>query len=225
MLGFIVTRCVKEKKYDSYWQISVNFIRKYYKENLIIIIDDNSKQELLSDVKINNTIVIQSEFPGAGELLPYYYFHKNKWFDKAVIIHDSVFIKQNIDFNSLDDLTLFWNFPSTTSDYINDNEKMISYLDNSDKVLELYRDKNKWFGCFGVMSIISHDFLDKIQNKYNIFKLLEYVKCRQDRYTLERIFGVLFILEKPGVKVLFNSILDFLRNGNNKNIEKIFSGR
>jgi hypothetical protein len=188
-------------------------------------VDFNSNQELISKITFDNTIVIQSEFPGAGELLPYYYFIKNKWFDKAVIIHDSVYIKKHIDFSKLDEITFFWNFPSICCDYIVDNQKMIKHLDNNEDVLKLYNNKLGWFGCFGVMTIISYDFLNKINCKYNIFKLLEYVKCRQDRYTLERIFGVLFALEKTDIKVLFGSILDFIEVKNYNNIEKIFSGR
>ena len=45
--------------------------------------------------------IINSEFPGRGELLPYIYFLKYKWFDNAVIIHDSVFFHKTIDFTNI----------------------------------------------------------------------------------------------------------------------------
>jgi hypothetical protein len=42
------------------------------------------------------TTIINSEYHGRGELLPYYYYLQNKFVDKAVIIHDSVFINKYI---------------------------------------------------------------------------------------------------------------------------------
>jgi hypothetical protein len=231
MLGFIITRCIRDKNHDIFWKMSINFIRKIYKDNLIVIIDDNSNQELVSSIDYHNIILIQSEFPGAGELLPYYYFHKFKLFDKAVIMHDSVYIKQYKNFDSIQDIVFLWNFdssienyPGASKEHIDDNKKMLMNLNMSDKLIELYKTKEKWYGCFGVMSVIKHDFLKSLQDKYNFLNLINYVTCRKDRFTLERIFGLLCYSEKEKIETIYGDISN-KRNQANTAIQKINSGR
>ena len=93
--GFIITRHVNSERTNKYWNLCIRCIRRYY-NNTIIVIDDNSNKSFIkADFEYKNVQFIQSEFPGAGELLPYYYFHLNKYFNNAVIIHDSVFIRLN----------------------------------------------------------------------------------------------------------------------------------
>ena len=93
--GFIITRHVNSEKTNMYWNRCVRCIRTFYPLKKIVIIDDNSDQSFVKDeFNYRNVIHIQSEFPGRGELLPYYYFHKNKFFENAVIIHDSVFFHE-----------------------------------------------------------------------------------------------------------------------------------
>ena len=90
--GFIITRNVKCEKTNKYWNHCVRCLRFYYPYRKIVIIDDNSNDEFVkSDYNYQNVIIIKSEYPGRGELLPYYYFYKNNFFNNAVIIHDSVF--------------------------------------------------------------------------------------------------------------------------------------
>ena len=48
------------------------------------------------------------------------------------------------------------------------------------------------------MSVIQHDFLKNIVDKYNLFNLLNYVTIRYDRCCFERIFAVVCNMEyKP----------------------------
>jgi hypothetical protein len=75
---------------------------------------------------------------------------------------------------------------------------------------------DKWFGCFGVQSYINLDFLDNLVNKYNLFQLLKVVKCRDDRCSLERIFGIIFNTECPTLikqKSLFGDIFHYQKWG------------
>jgi len=64
-----------------------------------MIIDDNSNRAFVNNRNVNmrNCDVVHSEFPGRGEILPYYYFYKKQPFSKAVVLHDSVFIQKKID--------------------------------------------------------------------------------------------------------------------------------
>jgi hypothetical protein len=132
--------------------------------------------------------VIQSEYPKRGELLPYYYYLSNKLFDVAVIIHDSVFINAHIDF-SIDKYKMLWCFEHDW-DQIQDETVMINEI-NDVGLKQFYENKQLWKGCFGAMSIITHDYLTFINNKYNISLLLDVVLTRYNRSSFERVIACL----------------------------------
>lgn len=187
--GFIILRHVNSDITNKYWIESYNCIRKLYPENAIVIIDDNSNYDYITNITVHNTTIINSEYKGCGELLPYYYYSLNKWFDQAVIIHDSVFIKKMIDF-SVDKYKILWSF-----EHWYDNMQMeiylISLLDNNAELINFYNNKELWKGCFGGMSIISHDYLKFVNDKYNFSKLLEYVRTREYRCYFERVISTI----------------------------------
>ena len=99
VLGFIIIRHVNSNLSDGYWKECYTCIRKFY-TNPIIIIDDSSNPEfLVEDINlVNCTVIYDKDHKGVAELLPYYYFHTQKPFDTAVILHDSIFLQQYIDF-------------------------------------------------------------------------------------------------------------------------------
>ena len=205
-LGFIILRHVRCENTNSYWIESYNCIRKFYPSNSIIIIDDNSNYDFITEIVLENTTIIQSEYKCSGELLPYIYYLRNPIFDKAVIIHDSVFFQKHIDFHQ-ENMPL-WNFYTNVSDR-NLEVNLISKLDNMQPLLDLYN-TNKWYGCFGGMSVITIDFLQKIHTKYNLENLIEHVKCRDDRMGIERVIGLIFSVENNcGDKSVFGSIFNF----------------
>jgi hypothetical protein len=93
------------------------------------------------------------------------------------------------------------------SNVLNQRFMVQQKLTLNDNVMGLNHDK--WYGCFGVQSYINYDFLNTIVNKYDLFKLLNVVKCRWDRCCLERIFGIIFTTEYPSLlkqKSLFGDI-------------------
>ena len=93
--GFIILRHVNNEISSHYWSVCYDRIRRFYPETPIVIIDDNSTYEFIDSKKeaaLYKCLILRSIFPKRGELLPYYYYIHNKWFDSALIIHDSVFI-------------------------------------------------------------------------------------------------------------------------------------
>jgi len=153
-----------------------------------MIIDDNSKYEYITERELYKTFVIESEYRGRGELLPYYYYLKNKLFETAVIIHDSVFINCYIDF-SVNKYKLLWEFEHYW-DNTEDERKMINAF-NDKELLDFYDNKHLWKGCFGGMSVITHNYLLDINRKYDISKLLENVVSRYERQCFERVVACL----------------------------------
>lgn len=216
--GFIITRHVNSEATNKYWNHSVKILRRLYPKRKIIIIDDNSNQDFVkADFNYNNLQIIQSEFPGRGELLPYYYFIKHKFFENAVIMHDSVFIHKRINFDNLRGKKVLplWHFHSDNEN-INNSIKISSVLLNSHILQDKLRDEIKiglpqdnWYGCFGVQAYINHDFLLHIENKYKITNMVYSVLNRPDRCCLERIMGCIFNNECPlciKIKSLFGDI-------------------
>ena len=224
--GFIITRHVNSEKTNMYWNRCVRCIRTFYPLKKIVIIDDNSDQSFVKDeFNYRNVIHIQSEFPGRGELLPYYYFHKNKFFENAVIIHDSVFFHERINFDNIRSKAMpLWHFHSDKENVENTIRISSTLLNNFDILKQLNESKIKvlgfnndlWYGCFGCQSFINHYFLNKIQDKYQLFNLLHVVINRSDRCCLERIIGIIFISNIKHLykkKSLFGNIMTYSKWG------------
>lgn len=219
--GFIMTRHVNSEKTNMYWNHSVKLLRTYYPYRKIIIIDDNSNQEFVkADFDYKNIEIIQSEFPGRGELLPYYYFIKNNYFDNAIIIHDSVFFHKRINFDILKNIQVIplWFFNSDTEN-LDNTIRISSVLKNNYALIQNLKNdtikmmpKQKWYGCFGIQSYINRDFLLNIENKYSITNMISETKCRADRCCLERIMGCIFFTENKTIckkKSLFGDIMKY----------------
>ena len=112
----------------------------------------------------------------------------------------------------------FWEFQADKENHLN-SIHLVSTMKNSHLIQQQLDMKTPcfvipgivkndvWKGCFGVQSYISHSFLSFLVDKYNLFQLLNHVKCRADRCCLERIFGILFSLEsKFKLTSLFGNI-------------------
>ena len=229
-IGFIMLRNVINELTNKYWIHCYDCIRKYYSENHILIIDDNSNYKFITNKKLYETTIINSEYKKRGEILPYFYYLNIKKFDIAVIIHDSVFINKYIDFN-VDKYKIIWDFEHNF-DKIQDETKMIKIFNDMD-LLNFYKNKHLWKGCFGGMSIITHNYLEYINNKYEIKKLLNYIVTRRNRCSFERVIACL--LQKEYKKeTLFGDIhtytkwgLNFNEKDNDKHLPliKIWTGR
>jgi hypothetical protein len=157
-----------------------------------MIVDDNSNYDYIkipNDRPLNNCFIIQSEFKGRGEILAYYYYHKYHPFETAVILHDSTFINKYIDFRSTQDVIFLWSFmhsydnPSLESEFI-------LRLNRTKELSRLHKNQEEWTGCFGVQSVITLSFLNRIVEKYGLFQLIPFIYSRNERYHLERIFAV-----------------------------------
>lgn len=172
------------------WQECYRCIRKFY-DNPIIIIDDNSNKELLGKVDMTNTVTIESEYPGAGEILPYYYLHRLKPFSKAVVLHDSMFIQERIDFDSIQGVKMLWHFEEHKWDETDIEVDMLLRLNHRKYLLDVYCRKDLWYGCFGAAYVIDVALLDKLFYKLNLFTLMSVIKDRRSRMAIERVLALI----------------------------------
>uniref|UniRef100_A0A6C0EQN7 Glycosyltransferase n=1 Tax=viral metagenome TaxID=1070528 RepID=A0A6C0EQN7_9ZZZZ len=223
--GFIITRHVNSELTNKYWNNSVKLLNTFYPLTQIVIIDDNSKPEfIVAEFDHKNITIINSEFKGRGELLPYYYYLKNKFFKNAVILHDSVFFHAKYDFDKLLGirvLPLWFFYPDKEN--VNNTLRLVNLLNNNIGIQQKINNNSiitmpndKWFGCFGVQSYINHEFLVFLNMKYNIVRLVTQVQCRKDRCCLERIFGAIFFTENKKIinrKSLLGNIMEYQKWG------------
>lgn len=200
-VGFIILRHVNNEITNKYWITCIESIRQFYPDNDILIIDDNSDYNFITNETLYKTTIINSEYPKRGELLPYYYYLHHKLFDVAIIIHDSIIINKFIDI-SVNNYKFLWEFEHDW-DQIADETNMINIF-NDKELTAFYENKQLWKGCFGGMSIISHDYLTYINHKYDISKLLQLVLSRYNRCSFERVIACLLQKEGPKETLLGN---------------------
>ena len=207
MFNFIILRHISNKDNNLYWNICIDKIQNVYPNSKIFIIDDHSNykpERFFTTYKKNNLTlfqnieIINSELPpNRGELLPYYYLYKYKLSSKTIIIHDTVFIEKKID--NLEDnfnhYRLLWEFELDDKEqqgYLKPISKILKKFDNSKELLDILRNQ-KWKGCYGGMSLITLEFVEKIFNNHNYLKvLIEEIDCRLKRMYFERIISILF---------------------------------
>ncbi len=243
-LGFVIIRYVNSEKTNEYWKENIRQIRKFYPTNIIMIVDDNSDLNFInnSNVDLNNCFFIKSEYEKRGELLGYYYFYKYHLFEKAVIIHDSIFIQKHIDFDRIEKVKFLWTFRHCFNNPV-EERKTIDNLINTNELLNIHNNLSLWKGCFGGMSVIEYDFLKNIQEKYSFFNIINYINEREKRYNFERLIGLVSCAEYPELNnecslfgdihqyirwgVTFDEYLNMKNNGqvNNFPIMKVWSGR
>jgi hypothetical protein len=201
--GFIILRHVVKATQNFYWIECVRCIRNFYPDIKILIIDDNSDSSIISNINYDNIDVIHSEFKKRGELLPYIYYLENKIFDKAIILHDSVFIQKYINFDKYNNEYL-WYFEHH-SDSDDDEKFLLSKLENNKNLINFYDKKDLWSGCFGAMTVISYDFLYIINLKYNLYNLIPHIKTRHNRCCFERVLAVILTYELNNIYKIKNN--------------------
>lgn len=201
-VGFIILRHVNNSTTNEYWKKSYSCIRKHYPENHILIIDDNSNYDFITPIDLHKTTIVNSEFPGRGELLPYIYYLKYKLFDIAVIIHDSVFINNYIDF-TVTSYKFIWHFEGNRYDE-QDEMKMLKTFNNKRLLIYHLTNKNRRKGCFGGMSVITHNYLTFINNTYNLSNLIPYITTRHNRCSFERVIACILQFENGNHSLLGN---------------------
>jgi hypothetical protein len=194
-LGFIIIRHVSSKISDYYWKECYTCIRRFY-NHPILIVDDSSHSSFLNEnIHLTNcTVIYDKEHKGVGELLAYYYFHLLKPFDTAIILHDSMFIQSAISFDLQEPARLLWTIPHYFDyDIITPIHSLILALPESDSLLQLYEDKTKWNGTFGVTMVVKWKSLDEINKRYQLFeRLFPKIVTRDIRSAVERVLSLLF---------------------------------
>lgn len=212
-LVFVILTHVKDEKTGTLWKKAHDSVRKFYPDESIVVIDDNSP--LPPNIEgLENVTFIRSEYPGAGELLPYLYFLKFKWADRMIFLHDSMALIRPFTEEELAPLVKFhWHFSDLPEeDAKTPIEELLAELHNGDELIQFKRHA-KWDGAFGVASLIHINVLEDLSEKYGFpDRLKQIVHTRNQRMALERVFGILLERSeyfKDQKSSNFGSILEF----------------
>lgn len=190
--AFVILRCVRSADQNRLWKRAVASVREFYPTQQIVVIDDNSTHADPVPSE-DGIVVIQSEFPGAGEALPYYYFLKHRWAERMVFLHDSMFLKRCFKEHELLPRNRFlWHFDIHRWD----DNAIINRIMETPELIAYNANKNLWHGCFGAAMIVSYDTLLAIENRYGtIQRCIERIRTRHERMAFERILAILMFKE------------------------------
>lgn len=194
--AFVILRHIKSSRENYLWKRCYTSIQKFYPKTRILIIDDASVHLFYPD-KGPDCEIIKSQFPGAGEILPYYYFYRLRWAQKMIFLHDSMLLRRAFTDEELSPSVKFhWHFEPNSSDENFRIERLLHCLKHPHDLIFLNSHKSLWCGCFGSTSIIDIHILDLLEQKYGFpSALVTKIHCREDRMALERVFGLLLFKE------------------------------
>jgi hypothetical protein len=214
-LGFIILRHVNSKLSDLYWKECYTCIRKFY-TNPILIVDDSSNREFLNEnIFLKDcTVIYDTEYKGRAELLPYYYFHKLKPFDTAVLLHDSIFIQTPVVFDlaEKEQIKFLWSFSHAWDDELFPTiDALLATSSRVNELHALYHRKQEWIGCFGCMSVVRWKYLDTLTTSLSLFSILmSTVLRREHRHGLERALALFIQLDEKHVNTFFGPIHSYI---------------
>ena len=204
--AFIITTCVKNEAHLYYLKECIRHIRIIYTKIHIYVINDNSSLNI--DVIRGDEIeIIDAIAPMAGELNPYLFGMDERCkHDKLVYIHDTVFLKKEIDTylmrsNEID--FLWFDVTAIHNDTIREENADILnglYLYFSNAKISIYRYlkmlnemKISFSVKFGSMSIFTKSFCTKLDLVTNIKEASKYFKLRVHRCFLERLLSIFHV--------------------------------
>jgi hypothetical protein len=206
--AFVVTTHLRTSEQQNYLIENIRHIRKFYPKSHIYILDDCSPLPIPDAIKLTNNISIHPTIaPKAGELNPYLFILSPECkYEKLIYIHDSAFLKQNINhyIHTTEEVLFLW---YSRYCFLNDvfkpeNKEIYSKLEfylGSSKI-----DFTSFFHIlckfvpnlsvkFGCMSIFTRAFSEKIKIVSNLFELAHLFKSRTNRCFFERILTLLYI--------------------------------
>ncbi len=214
--AFIITTCVRRNTHLDYLKKCISSIKNVYNDVTIYVINDNSCEQYnihLALEEFSRVEIIDSIVKGGGEINPYLFILDSRCrHDKLVYLHDSAFLKENIDryIYTNDEILFFWKCESAIfNDTINklENKDIYNnfyfYFSNSKISLEHYLQIVRVYKHvdvkFGSMSIFTKQFMNKVTLVTNFIEASKYFTCRINRCFFERILSIiyLFIYNEP----------------------------
>ena len=242
---FIIPTCLRENKHIESLKRCINSIYKYHNDTKIILIIDYTST---LDYKDDRLYKIEKTTNTAADMSVYYFFNKNEYAQKCIMIQDSMEITSK--FIDLPLISFLWQFknhyqwsiieePYTEYNIINNIKthddliihlvKNIEYsnvLTDSFKkyVLDNYYRKELWYGCFGCCCIMDINYLKILDKLSGIINFMLKMNDNRKRRAIESIFSLacLYVSNELQIKIYDGLYFDGINgnNGESKHIKK-----
>ena len=211
--GFLIlTYCQSQDQLNTLKR-NIEYIQRYHPEAPIVVLNDHSPFEIFLHNSELLTLV-ETKHPGSAEVAPFLYYRDNKFAERMIFLHDSMLLMRPLTDLHTIDISFLWHFtahrlwwnkieePKNTYNIkheIRTHDDLIQHLvklvfDDSKSFVQyfkqIYSNKDKWVGCFGLMCIISHDFLCQLEQKTQFCKLASFITDRRRRCAAESIFAI-----------------------------------
>lgn len=222
--GFLIAACLRNEDHSSALTESIESIQQFYPELPIVVICDFTSDPmiLLKFIVKFPTVRFETDTPKVpADMLLLYFFKKNHYFEKGILIQDSMKVISRVELENTTALEYLWHFtnhrvhwhiidePQTeynrlhnikTHDDLIEHciETLITKPEYQKYCREIYRKKELWSGCFGCLCILDYDMLCKLDEKCGIIELMSHMKDNRLRRAIESLFSLAcqFVLEK-----------------------------
>ena len=218
MFGFIIAGCIREESHLTSLNDCLSSIRQFHPTNkCVVVVDFTSDKRLVKKITENFPNVIfeleTPNYPADMQLLKF--FKEKKYFDTAILLQDSMRVLNEFkveDISDILDIQYLWHFNNhrvhwdiIIEPYTDYNRKN-NIQTHNDFILHIieslpetnfkeyckitYPQKELWSGCFGCCSIITYDFLKKLNEKTDIINIQANMTTNRLRRVIESIFSL-----------------------------------
>jgi len=165
----------------------VDGIRKFHKDEKIVVVDSDSNDKSYLDVLKNKYDVIIEDIANKNWMVGAYWYAYKKYPNEEFyyFMHDSMIVKDNLDYMKKEDLTIIMSFSRNIGDYNRWGKRI-----TRDTIYEYKIDGR---GCYGPMFFCKNKVMKKMLDE-GIDKILPENKA--DTWYSERAYG--FFLEEQG---------------------------
>jgi predicted O-methyltransferase YrrM len=217
--GFMIAACLRSIEHAIQLQRCLDSIQKYNPSQQRVVVMDHTSSDELVKLVIRSNPNVHFELPTdpiPADMLLLHYFKKNKYFEKAILLQDSMILKNTIfedEINAIKDIKYVWHFtnhrkhwhmihePETEYNKLNGivtHDDLINHVIDTtiDKeefkkyCKEMYPRKELWCGCFGTCVIIAHDFLIELDEKTHCIDIQRKMVTNRLRRVIESILGL-----------------------------------
>jgi hypothetical protein len=214
--GFIVPACPQNNTHKNILYNCINSIYKYHPGiDIVVIFSNLSDESLVTEIKKDYpSLIYESSILNiSADMLALFYYKLNKYFKKAIVIHDSVEVLSQFNITDINDIKYIWyatnhilewnkikepetDFNKKNNIIVHDdlNKYIINNIiinDDFKKYCQyIYMSKEKWSVCVGPCYIITYDFLNKLDSDTNIIHLMMKMHDKRMRMAIESLLSI-----------------------------------
>lgn len=213
-IGFIVPCCIRKPIHMKSLDRCIRSIRKHHPETPIVVIVDYTSKLDRGDVSGYDNVIWEFDTEHVpADMLTHKYFLKNKYFQKSIVIQDSMEVLAPFENVESIQCSYLWHFnnhrkewsvieePRTlynVSNNIVTHDDLVRHILKNfitdtkfqDYALDMYENKRLWSGCFGCLGIYDIKFIEKLEEQTHFTDFIVKMKSNRLRRAIESIWSL-----------------------------------